>query len=175
MSQPHQESYSGSCFCGSISFAVTGKSLKSAYCHCTLCQRLTGTQTIYREPITLTQSCDFYAASAFIHTMHFPASSFRWTHAEPHDAAMDFYDVAGRPWKRRSRCKICGAQVASYNSKKDSWSVWGSTLKRDEAGKIIGWENVKPTDHIFYGTRILDINDGLPKWEGYDHQSARIG
>lgn len=47
-------------------------------------------------------------------------------------------------------------------------------MKRDEGGKIERWELVKPSAHIFYGTRMLDIKDDLGKWEGYEGKSDRI-
>jgi hypothetical protein len=31
----------------------------------------------------------------------------------------------------------------------------------------------KPTCHIFYGMRVIDINDDLPKWSGHKNQSLR--
>jgi hypothetical protein len=37
------------------------------------------------------------------------------------------------------------------------------------------WEIVKPDAHIFYGTRMLDINDEMGKWEGYKDVSKRLG
>jgi hypothetical protein len=41
-------------------------------------------------------------------------------------------------------------------------------------GKIIGWDLIKPTAHQFYGTRVIDVNDGLSKWEGYEGTSTQI-
>jgi len=64
--------------------------------------------------------------------------------------------------------------VASNNTKANKWSVWGGQLDRDLKDKIIGWDIVKPTAHIFYETRMLDIDDGLPKWTGYENKSERI-
>ncbi|TFK42027.1 Mss4-like protein [Crucibulum laeve] len=145
----------GGCFCGAVTYQVTGKPLRSAYCHCTLCQRL--------------HSC------AFIHTIHFPAAAFSWTHAEPHEATIETYAVSTKPWKIRSRCKQCGCPVASHNTKLDKWSVWGGELERDEKGRIQGWEEIKPTAHMFYETRMLDINDELGKWAGYEGDSERLG
>jgi len=34
--------YRGGCYCGAIAWQATGKPILSAYCHCTLCQRLNG-------------------------------------------------------------------------------------------------------------------------------------
>ncbi|KAF8295726.1 hypothetical protein DL93DRAFT_2091635 [Clavulina sp. PMI_390] len=84
--------------------------------------------------------------------------------------------------KHRYRCKTCGANIASWHESKQKWSVWTATFDRKETEgqdgppgtQISGWEWAKPTDHQFYDTRMLDINDGLPKWEGYAEASRRI-
>ena len=47
-------------------------------------------------------------------------------------------------------------------------------MRRDKDGKIERWEDVKPSAHIFYGTRMVDIRDGLGKWEGYVGSSVRL-
>ncbi|KAF9535727.1 Mss4-like protein [Crepidotus variabilis] len=146
--------HTGGCFCKAVRYQVTGKPVTSAYCHCTLCQRLQG--------------------AAFISTLHFSASNFSWTHSEPHDAALDVFEVTSKPWKKRRRCKNCGCTVASYNSKSELWSVWGTQFDRDEDGKIKGWDTIKPTAHIFYETRLLDVQDDLGKWTGYESKSERI-
>ncbi|GAW09682.1 hypothetical protein LENED_011860 [Lentinula edodes] len=90
-------------------------------------------------------------------------------------AAFDVYSVANKPWKKRFRCKGCGACVASYSTTKFKYSVWAGQFERDEEGKIRNWDLIKPTAHMFYATRMLDFNDELPKWEGYEGQSKRIG
>ncbi|KAF9486390.1 hypothetical protein BDN70DRAFT_794092 [Pholiota conissans] len=144
----------GGCFCGSASYQVKGLPLLSAFCHCTLCQRLN--------------------AAAFIHTSHFPASGFEWTHSNSELDVLESYAVASKPWKMRWRCKKCGCTVASHNTKLDKWSVWGAQFERDEGGKIIGWDSIKPTAHIFYDTRLVDIHDDLSKWTGYEGTSARL-
>jgi hypothetical protein len=52
--------------------------------------------------------------------------------------------------------------------------VWGPHFARDDSGRIIRWEEVRPTAHIFYGTRLIDIEDDLGKWEGYEGISEKI-
>ncbi|KAE9385033.1 hypothetical protein BT96DRAFT_960815 [Gymnopus androsaceus JB14] len=138
----------GSCYC------VKGKPILSAFCHCTLCQRLAGAPCVA--------------------TVHFPADVFTWTHPQPHEATLDMYSVADKPWKNRFRCKSCGACVASYSTTKLKYSIWAGQLERDEHGRTKNWDIVKPTAHMFYDTRMLDVNDGLPKWEGYEGQSKRL-
>ncbi|KAH9176889.1 hypothetical protein EDB89DRAFT_1596612 [Lactarius sanguifluus] len=94
----------------------------------------------------------------FIHTIHFPASAFAWTH----DSPVDSFVNPLKPWKTRTRCRACGVTVSSHNSKTDRISVWGPHLARDDSGHILRWAELRPTAHIFYGTRLLDIGDG---WE----------
>lgn len=113
-------------------------------------------------------------ASPFIHTIHFPDTSFAWTHVEPHEIALDSFTVPEKPWKTRWRCKRCGCCISSHNSKANKWSVWGTQLERDNNGNIKGWDALKPTAHIFYGTRLVDVKDGLGKWEGYENQSTKL-
>ncbi|KAF9067303.1 Mss4-like protein [Rhodocollybia butyracea] len=139
--------FKGSCFCGALTYTVKGKPILSAYCHCTLCQRL--------------------AASPCVATIHFPATAFNWTHAQPHEAAFDKYS-------NRFRCKSCGACTTSYNAIASKYSIWGAQLERDENGKIRNWDLIKPTAHMFYETRMMDYNDDLPKWDGYEGKSRRL-
>jgi len=141
----------GACYCGSASYEVTGDPVLSAYCHCTMCQRLTG--------------------CPFIHTVHFPASAFTWSHQRPDENTLDSFSPPEKPWKTRFRCKACGACVASRNVKDNKWSVWGAQMERDEDGKLKHWDALKPTAHIFYETRMLEVDDRLGKWSGYENRS----
>ncbi|KAJ7431731.1 hypothetical protein B0H11DRAFT_2165553 [Mycena galericulata] len=119
--------HAGACFCGSVSYTVTGKPTLSAYCHCTRCQ----------------------VRSACIWTIHFPGTAFTWTHSQPHSAAISEYVTEGKPWKTRYRCSRCGCCVACFNTKTEEWSVWGSQLEREDGttknldvlGKWEGYEN----------------------------------
>jgi hypothetical protein len=43
MSDPASYSLQGGCLCGSVRFELTAPPISSGYCHCTRCQRRTGT------------------------------------------------------------------------------------------------------------------------------------
>ncbi|KAF7303057.1 GFA domain-containing protein [Mycena kentingensis (nom. inval.)] len=144
--------HNGSCRCGLVSFKVEDKPLFSVYCHCTKCQRADG--------------------AAFVSTMHFPSSAFSFTYdsakVEPlveavSDGAMTLY-----------RCPTCRSCPAIQITRTTNWALRGTNLARDDAGKIIDWDSVKPTSHIFYNTRIVDVADDLPKWEGFPGRSNRL-
>ncbi|KAJ7431746.1 Mss4-like protein [Mycena galericulata] len=139
----------GSCACGLVSYTIEGKPLFSVYCHCTQCQRVDG--------------------AAFVSTMHFSPSAFSWTHSAENEPLIE--KTGDFVLYRCKSCHSCAAtQVDNGN-----WALRGTQLERDESGKIINWDGVKPTSHIFYGTRIVDVADDLPKWEGFPKNSTRLG
>ncbi|KAJ7755022.1 Mss4-like protein [Mycena maculata] len=162
--------HAGACFCGSVSYTVTGQPTLSAYCHCTRCQAsLLGLASLRNS-----LNSQIMTGSAFIWTLHYPAAAFAWTHPEPHSAALAEYVTEGKNWKTRWRCNRCGCCIASYNTKTEHWSVWGTQFEREEGGITKDLDGIKPTAHIFYGTRLVDVKDKLSKWEGYEDNSAKI-
>ncbi|EED80403.1 predicted protein [Postia placenta Mad-698-R] len=54
------------------------------------------------------------------------------------------------------------------------YAIWGGQLETDGKGRIKTWDVVKPTAHIFYGTRMIDMKDDVGKWDGFEDQSPRI-
>lgn len=107
---------------------------------------------------------------------------------------LDQFSFAEKPYKTRYRCKKCGVGVAVHNTLLKKYCVWGALFSRyysessdSESGGSSGtplvavgrirqdvWDIIKPDAHIFYGTRMLDIDDGLDKWEGYAGTSKRL-
>ncbi|KAG5731184.1 hypothetical protein E4T56_gene5004 [Termitomyces sp. T112] len=146
--------FKGACFCGFISYEVTGPPILRAYCHCTYCQRLAG--------------------APFVHSIHFPTTAFRWTHKQPDCDVLDSFVPPAKPHKTRYRCKNCGVCVASKNNLAGKTSVWATHLERDEKGALVHWDDLKPTAHIYYDTHVMDINDELSKWTGYENESEQI-
>ncbi|KXN84251.1 hypothetical protein AN958_12824 [Leucoagaricus sp. SymC.cos] len=151
--EAHQESsvIHASCYCGAASYKVEGKPYFSLYCHCTQCQRIHG--------------------SPFVLVLHYPSKAVAWTHTDP-DAVFT-KSKAEDEWKEW-RCKSCLGILGSENSSRQRWSLKGALFCRNTQGLIENWHLVKPTGHMFYDTRMLDVNDGLPKWESYAGASRRI-
>lgn len=69
--------------------------------------------------------------------------------------------------------------MGSWNEFKREWTIWPSTLERtgpenDQVSPAM--ELLKPLDHQFYGSwKMMEVNDGLPKWLGYPGKSERVG
>jgi hypothetical protein len=110
-----------------------------------------------------------------VHTIHFPTAAFRWTHTTG-AAALDAFVNPTKPHKTRFRCRTCGCCIASANARTSKTSVWGAQLARgtDVDARITRYALVAPTAHMFYGTRMLDVPDGVPKWAGYPGSSERM-
>ena len=53
------------------------------------------------------------------------------------------------------------------------WLAFPTLFDFGEVGELP--EAFRPTCHIFYGQRVVDMADGLPKWSGHKNASERIG
>jgi hypothetical protein len=161
----------GSCFCGAIKYELSAPPVLRAYCHCTKCQRMTGMFLFHIPYCTCASSQRFcvQVARSFIPCTSPPLPS-RGSMMPP----VDTFVKPVKPWSTRTRCRACGVTVASHNSRTGEVSVWGAHFARDESGRVLRWDEVRPTAHIFYGTRLLDVGDDLGKWEGYEGTSNKI-
>ena len=64
--------------------------------------------------------------------------------------------------------------VAGEHTKSSRFNVFVGGMERDQDGNVKNLDAVKATSHIFYDTRLMDVNDGLPKWEGVPGQSTLL-
>ena len=53
------------------------------------------------------------------------------------------------------------------------WMAFPTLFDFGEAGEVP--KAFQPTCHIFYGQRVVDMADGLPKWSGHKNASEQIG
>ncbi|EGG02603.1 uncharacterized protein MELLADRAFT_109905 [Melampsora larici-populina 98AG31] len=200
MSSCSLQTLNGSCFCQHVQFSIhlsneasnTNQSdlekkhkaaseikpenlILSAYCHCTNCQRRNG--------------------APFVWTTHWKHEAIKWINSTivPFDHlesglpnTVQVYELTpGQAFKLH--CKKCGSPVGSYSIANKEWCIWGTTLERSKSDStstdltssqhttlIKGWDLIKPTAHIFYDTRILDIRDNLGRWVGYEGDSEQL-
>lgn len=131
--------FNGSCSCGKSRFNVTGKPLMRAFCHCTICQRFN--QAPFAD-ITL----------------------FRFSEvAPPEEQYVNFKSHKFPPMVQRGSCSECGKPVIEY-----------LTMPPMPKIALIPTANIsdealipEPSLHIFYDTRVADVQDELPKYSGY--------
>lgn len=128
----------GQCCCGATRFEVRGLPLLRVFCHCTLCQ-------------------------VFNQAPFADVSLFRASQVElPEPELVDYRSLRPPPAVQRGRCKSCGgAAIETLVLPLIPRLVFipSANLPRDCQRQ--------PALHMFYHSRVADIDDGLPKRSGY--------
>jgi hypothetical protein len=126
--------HEGGCACGAVKVTANGKPRSAGYCHCESCRRW------HTAPINA------WAA--------WPGDAVTITQGEDKLVRFDTRDQGGS--NVRCECGQCGSGV--MNQRHDGMTVvypsalYGSGFKHE------------PMVHIHYQERVLDVNDGLPKF-----------
>ena len=132
-----QESISGRCHCGGISFSLIN-ARGSLYCHCSICRRTTGAPFIAAVSVK-PQDADLTCAE---------------------DVSLEAYATSS--YLTRHRCSRCGSSI--FNAIRMSNGV---KLDNFMVGLLDEPSVPARTHHIYYADRIIDIEDGLPKFDGF--------
>lgn len=143
--------YEARCHCGAVRYQAAADPVDAKICHCAMCQKLHGAPMQW---------------AAIFHKHH-----IKFTAGIEH---VKFFDGSLNTSKRvlpcKASCSICGTPIADEGRR--MWLAFPSLFDFGAPPKIPA--AFKPTCHIFYGARVLDMNDGLPKWAGHAEQSARL-
>lgn len=167
MSKPLSEPIRAHCICKGLSLTLTASPIAPSFiCHCTLCQRRVGsafstlslfalTDAKWENP-TKTAHGDFPVPETYKFIPEFDPS----TNA-PVPSGLG-----------QIECSRCSFGVAAWVPKFNAIGVLTSSFERFDAsdgvekeGKTKAWDVVKPQAHIYYKWRMLDMKDGLKKWE----------
>jgi hypothetical protein len=144
-------SYSALCFCGTVRYLALADPVDAKLCHCRTCQVLHG------APMQ-------WAAI-------FRKSDVRFTVGEEH---LRFYNSAFDLHERILPCKVscalCGTPIADDG--RSMWLAFPSLFDFGTPPRVPA--PFKPTCHIFYSMRVMEIEDGLPKWSGHKNESAQL-
>jgi len=135
--------YKGKCFCEAVKFEICEDPLDASYCHCRDCQRLHGAP---------------YQWAAIFHkdAVHFTKGAEKdLIFYNPHDKATEY----------KLPCKIscarCHAPIADEGRK---MMLMLPSHIEFEMNLLPG--PFRATHHMFYGSRVEDVNDDLPKFLG---------
>lgn len=143
--------YRASCHCRAVHYEACADPIDAKICHCLQCQKLHGAPMqwaaiFYKYDVRITKGVD----------------------------CLRFYNSERNILKRVLPCKVscalCGTPIADEGRR-----MWLGFPSLFDFGELSGVpETFKPTCHIFYSSRRLDMNDGLPKWSGHKHHSERM-
>ncbi|MCG8334832.1 MAG: GFA family protein [Proteobacteria bacterium] len=143
--------YRASCFCQAVRYEVSADPVDAKICHCLACQKLHGAPMQW---------------AAIFHKKH-----VRFTAGLEHLA---FYNSETHQHQRILPCKVscslCGTLIADEGRR--MWLAFPSLFDFGHGGKTP--EAFKPTCHIFYGARLMDVHDDIPKWSGHKNHSQLL-
>jgi hypothetical protein len=118
------ESFAGSCLCGGVKFEVTPPFVAFRYCHCSRCQKASGSA---------------HAANAFV-----PVAQFAWRAGEP---LVKRYDHAPSQRFAVCFCTQCGTRVPHRVRGRDDMLIPAGLLDQPPATMA------RPENSIFWGSR----------------------
>lgn len=147
--RPFAAKYRASCHCNAVRYEVCADPVDSKICHCRVCQKLHGAPMQW---------------AAIFHKHH-----VRILEGMDH---LRFYNSELNKHERILPCKVscalCGTPIADEG--RHMWLAFPSLFDFGITPKVP--EAFKPTCHIFYSTRMIDLNDDLPKWSGHNVRST---
>ncbi|KAG2140132.1 Mss4-like protein [Suillus clintonianus] len=140
--------YESSCWCGAVRFAFAGDPFDAKHCHCRQCQRLHG--------------------APFQWAAIFPKTSVRIL--QDNSGALHCFSTttkqAGHHVPCKVSCDICRAPL--FDEGKRMVLAYPSGFKFPPIKARL---NFQPSCHIFYGHRVMEVCDGIPKWRGHKNDS----
>lgn len=144
--------YGARCFCGAVVFEVSAEPVDSKICHCRQCQALHGAPCqwaviFHKSDVRFVKGADqlYFFNSGLGHAEH------------------------NLPCKLS--CKICRAPIADEGRR--MFLAFGPLFDFGFPPQIP--VTFQPTCHIFYGTRVMDVNDSLPKFMGHKEGPLQEG
>ncbi|CAD6574154.1 MAG: hypothetical protein CYPHOPRED_005296 [Cyphobasidiales sp. Tagirdzhanova-0007] len=148
--------YECGCWCGNVVFEFAGDPWDAKFCHCTDCQKLHG--------------------APFQHAVIYPKTAVRMVKNKENEngKSIDFFTTDKKNSQHYVPCKI-----SCDNCRSPLFDEGRNTVLCYPSAFSFGKDNPVPQDfkakcHIFYGSRSVDMIDGLPKWSGHRDHSELI-
>ena len=145
------EKYRASCHCKEVQYAVCSDPVDAKICHCLGCQKLHGAPMqwaaiFHKHHVRLTAGID----------------------------CLHFYNSELNKHERILPCKVscasCGTLIADEG--RNMWLAFPSLFDFGCPPRVP--MKFKPTCHLFYGMRVFDMEDDLPKWLGHKNKSEQL-
>ncbi len=143
--------YKASCYCQAVQIEVCADPVDAKICHCRACQRLHGAPMqlaaiFHKHDVRITRGVD----------------GLRFYNSEQ--------KLEARILPCKVSCGLCGTPIADEGRR--MWLTFPSLFDFGSPPKVP--RAFRPTCHIFYGSRLIDIRDDLPKWSGHKNNSEMI-
>ena len=145
------EKYRARCHCGAVRYEVSADPVDAKVCHCRGCQVLHGAPMQWAA---IFHKRDVRLVSG-IEELRF------------YNSELDRHE---RVLPCKVSCSRCGTLIADEGRR--MWLAFPTLFDFGAAQRVP--DAFRPSCHIFYGMRVLDIDDGLPKWAGHKGESALL-
>jgi len=147
--------YGARCHCGEVRYEVKADPVDAKICHCRTCQALHGAPMqwaaiFHKRDIRFIQG---------VGALTYYNSELRVRQTS-----------AGRRLPCKVACGVCGTWVADEGRR--MWLAFPSLF--GFGGSEAVPEAFRPSCHIFYAQRVIDVSDGLPKWRGHKDRSQLL-
>ena len=147
--------YRARCHCGAVCYEVQADPLDAKLCHCRNCQVLHGAPMQWAA---IFEKSDVRFVSG-VECLRFYSSE-----------QQRYQALAERSLPCKVSCGDCGTLIADEGRR--MWLAFPTLFEFDSVRDIPGV--FLPRCHIFYGQRVRDVEDGLPKWAGHKGKSALL-
>lgn len=143
--------YAARCHCDAVRYEVQADPVDAKLCHCRDCQVLHGAPMqwaaiFHKRDVRITAGID----------------------------CLRFYASGTGRAERILPCKIscgrCGTPIADEGRR--MWLAFPELFDFGRPRRIP--DAFRPTCHIFYGMRVVNVNDDLPKWAGHKDRSGLL-
>jgi len=143
--------YRARCHCGAVRYELRAEPVDAKLCHCDDCRILHGAPMQW---------------AAIFHKR-----DVRFTAGVEH---LRFYNSAYGRHERLLPCKVscalCGAPIADEG--RNMWLAFPTLFDFGTPPRVP--KTFHPSCHIFYGMRVIDVLDDLPKWSGHKDSSTLL-
>jgi hypothetical protein len=143
--------YRARCHCGAVRYEVRADPVDAKICHCGDCQVLHGAPMQW---------------AAIFHKR-----DVRFTVGVEH---LHFYNSVVSRRERLLPCKVacalCGTPIADEG--RNMWLAFPTLFDFGMPPRVP--PAFRPSCHIFYGMRVMDVLDELPKWSGHEEESKLL-
>ncbi|MDH3644909.1 MAG: GFA family protein [Gammaproteobacteria bacterium] len=143
--------YQANCHCGAVRYEVGADPVDAKICHCRDCQALHGAPMQWAA---IFHKRDVRLTAGFEHLRFYNSENA----------------TAARVLPCKVACEICGTPIADEG--RNMWMAFPTLFDFGVPPQVP--EAFKPTCHIFYSMRVMDITDALPRWAGHKNKSASL-
>ena len=143
--------YRARCHCGAVRYEVSADPVDAKICHCGTCRVVHGAPMQWAA---IFHKRDVRFTAGLEHRRFFNTDR----------------NVEGRLLPCKVACAVCGTLIADEG--RNMWLAFPTLFDFGDRPGVP--DAFRPTCHIFYGQRVMDVDDGLPKWSGHKGRSSQL-